>query len=274
MRVILKGHWIFRTGFRTQCPPRESFCARRCSVPTVAAVRIQPRRPTLDDVHRLSEGRAAKSRGFGSRQIPHRLNAEERAAYNIAQQKGFLTLKGSGYRRERKGSPLANIFRQLNDAMNRPCIIVMQQYGGNGGDIVLVDFSPLRLLDISRHEETAKGVAEGFSAALLEHGELMSPFTVIVPEEILDEKVPLVCQAVEDSKEDRSMLTDFEGEIQSRDCKGIANQKDIDSAVEHIMYAPIWQQPPRLLGYSCDRPTSKALSKALIDCFVQNFNLN
>lgn len=29
------------------------------------------------------------------------------------EQKGFLTIAGSGYRRERKGSPLANIWRQV-----------------------------------------------------------------------------------------------------------------------------------------------------------------
>ena len=149
MRVIFSGYRTIRNGFKAPCYPQKSSLSRRWSAPTVAIVRIQPRRPTLDDVQRLSEGKAAKSRGFGSRQIPHRLNVEERAAYNIAQQKGFLTLKGSGYRRERKGSPLANIYRQLSDAMNRPCVIVMQQNGQSGLDIVLVDFSPLRLLDFT-----------------------------------------------------------------------------------------------------------------------------
>lgn len=149
MHVIFRGYRIVTNGFKAQCSPQKSSVSRRWSAPTVSIVRLQPRRPTLDDVQRLSEGKSAKSRGFGSRQIPHRLNVEERAAYNIAQQKGFLTLKGSGYRRERKGSPLANIYRQLSDAMNRPCVIVMQQNGQNGQDIVLVDFSPLRLLDFT-----------------------------------------------------------------------------------------------------------------------------
>ena len=44
-------------------------------------------RPTLDDVERISRGDAAKARGTGSRQIPHRLNAEERKQYDIAKQK-------------------------------------------------------------------------------------------------------------------------------------------------------------------------------------------
>ena len=32
------------------------------------------KRPSLDDIERISKGQAAKSRGVGSRQVPHRLN--------------------------------------------------------------------------------------------------------------------------------------------------------------------------------------------------------
>lgn len=68
--------------------------------------RLQVWRPTLDDVQRISQGDAARSRGTGSRAVPHRLNAEERKQYDLAKQKGVLTLAGSGYRREREcGQP-------------------------------------------------------------------------------------------------------------------------------------------------------------------------
>lgn len=63
---------------------------------------MQVWRPSLDDVQRISTGDAAKHRGTGSRAVPHRLNAEERKAYDLAKSKGVLTLSGSGYRRERK----------------------------------------------------------------------------------------------------------------------------------------------------------------------------
>ena len=118
-----------------------------CSFRPAALTKIQPKRPTLDDVQRLSEGRAARSRGYGSRQVPHRLNQDERLQYNIAKERGFLTLKGSGYRRERKGSPLANIWRQLNDAQGRHCTLVEQQ---GPLDTVVVDLSTLRLLDFTQ----------------------------------------------------------------------------------------------------------------------------
>ncbi len=48
---------------------------------------MRPWRPRLEDVERLSRGDAAKVRGTGSRQIPHRLNAEERELYDAAKKK-------------------------------------------------------------------------------------------------------------------------------------------------------------------------------------------
>ena len=62
----------------------------------------------------------------------------------------FLTLKGSGYRAERKGSPLANIYRQWCDASCIPCILIEQGLGSNPDDTVLVDFSPLRRPEVSQ----------------------------------------------------------------------------------------------------------------------------
>lgn len=55
-----------------------------------------------------------------------------------------MTLKGSGYRRERKGSPLANIYRQWCDALGAPCVLLEQDATGDGKDTVLVDLAPLR----------------------------------------------------------------------------------------------------------------------------------
>jgi hypothetical protein len=107
-------------------------------------------RPTLDDVQRISQGDAARRRGTGSRAVPHRLNAEERKAYDIARQKGVLTIAGSGYRRERKGAPLANLWRQWCDARAQPCVVLARGATAAAGDAVLVDFSTLRLADVGQ----------------------------------------------------------------------------------------------------------------------------
>ena len=81
-------------------------------------------RPSIDDVERISKGLAAKRRGTGSRAVPHRLNAEERIEWEIAKKKKYLVLSGSGWRKERGDSPLANIYRQYCDAVDIPCISV------------------------------------------------------------------------------------------------------------------------------------------------------
>ena len=81
-------------------------------------------RPSIDDVERISKGLAAKKRGTGSRGVPHRLNAEERIEWEIAKKKKYVVLSGSGWRKERGDSPLANIYRQYCDAVDIPCISV------------------------------------------------------------------------------------------------------------------------------------------------------
>jgi len=208
--------------------------------------KLKIERPTLDDVQRLSEGRAARSRGYGSRQVPHRLNAEERLAFNIARERGFVTLKGSGYRKERKGSPLANTYRQLSDAEGRPCILI-QQLGLL--DAVLVDFSPLRQLDCTRYTSAAQGLAAELGVRIDGEGtsssSCPSPFTVIVPQDVLDD---VDCRTGANGPADREEGICFED----------------SPAVRHVLQAPIWQQPPRLISFQCSRPVAKALGKLLV----------
>lgn len=102
-------------------------------------------RPSLDDVERISRGQAAKRRGTGSRSVPHRLNEDERRQYELAIQKGFLTLGSNvGHRRERKGSPLYNIWRMWNDAQVRPTIMIIKRRQPSSRDQTWIDLSTLR----------------------------------------------------------------------------------------------------------------------------------
>lgn len=189
-------------------------------------------RPTLDDVQRLSEGRAAKTRGFGSRQIPHRLNQEERRAFDMARERGYLTLQGTGYRKERKGSPLANIYRQLCDVGAKPCIVVEQRSQG-AGDVVVVDFSTLKLSDVTSHESCVREIIGKHDDVVeISRKEILSPFTILVPPFILDPQ---------------------EGE-----------EEDV---LLHMVQAPMWQIPPQLLAVSCMRPLAKSLAKEIADIY-------
>ena len=63
-------------------PPSRGGLLVTCVVP-----KGRPWRPHVDDVERISRGLAARVRGTGSREIPHRLNAEERDSFLMAQRK-------------------------------------------------------------------------------------------------------------------------------------------------------------------------------------------
>jgi hypothetical protein len=76
-------------------------------------------RPTVDDVIRISWGKPANKKGTGSRGVPHRLNEDERRAFDAAVRKGFLESAGSGWRKQRRDSPLLNTFRSFCDAKVR-----------------------------------------------------------------------------------------------------------------------------------------------------------
>lgn len=95
--------------------------AATAATPPPHSRRTPPRRPTRDDVDSIARGGPAKSkRGWGSRQVPHRLNADEATAFAAAKAAGVARLRGSGYRAERGGAPLANTWRQWCDATGVP----------------------------------------------------------------------------------------------------------------------------------------------------------
>lgn len=222
---------------------------RMCICHAVSDIKHAIKRPTNDDVQRLSMGKASKSeRGWGSRQVCHRLNQEERKAYDIALQKGYLTLKGTGYRKERKGSPLANIYRQYCDARDVLCVNVMlRQHAGQEGDVVLVDMTPKRrwvrdeearrvVVDPILKEAIERGVddviqAEGWNASNVEGTRDVTPWTVLLPPFLL----------LDDDDDD-----------------------DEHDVLEHYSQAPMWQIPPHVLAYSvASRPEAKALAAAI-----------
>lgn len=105
-------------------------------------------RPDVRDVEKISWGMPAKKKGTGSRGIPHRLNEEERRAFDQARRQGFLQVKGSSWRSQRRDAPLLNTYRSLMDALGRPAIILHKLNPSSGStdsvDVLVVDISPLR----------------------------------------------------------------------------------------------------------------------------------
>lgn len=125
------------------------------------------RRISREDVERLSRGQNAARRGYGSRGVPHRLNEEERGGFQRAARYGFVTLEGTGYRRGRKGSPLANIHRQWCDARAKPQIVLCKASGGRPLDHIIVDLSPLRLGALSGDPAVVDQFLTGWKADIL-----------------------------------------------------------------------------------------------------------
>ena len=106
-------------------------------------------RPSLNDVERISLGKGAHKRGTGSYYVPHRLNADERQLYNQAKEKNYLVIRGTAYRRRRKGSPVCNTFRQRCDALEQLCVVIEKD--ASNGDRIKIDFSTLRVRDDTHH---------------------------------------------------------------------------------------------------------------------------
>jgi hypothetical protein len=95
------------------------------------------------------------------------LNEKERTEFDLAKKRKYVSLRGTGYRDKRGDSPLANIWRNYCDAVNQPCISIRRgifieerDEGNVLGDEVIVDFSPLRLDDVSEEKDRVLGVLE------------------------------------------------------------------------------------------------------------------
>ena len=81
---------------------------------------------------------------------------------------GFLSVRGTGYRKGRKGHPLPNIWRQWCDAKGQPCVVVEQDAsGGASRDVVVVDLAPLRASDLRWAVAACCSVAQAVGARRL-----------------------------------------------------------------------------------------------------------
>lgn len=196
-------------------------------------------RITKDDVDRLSRGQASKQRGYGSRGVPHRLNEEERAEFDRAMMRGYLTLTGGGNRRARKGSPLANIHRQWCDARAKPQIMLFKATYGKAIDEIVIDVSPLRLHGMFDNQSTLDGFLTKW-------------------------KTQTVTAALENKMEirDIEMNDDYDDEDDDTSIEEFKDAMTIN--IDAWATKPIWQLPVVELGvFEGDRTSAKAMAKAL-----------
>ena len=79
------AHRMLRSAIRASRGVR--ICLQECA--TLSGAASASGRPDLSDVERLTRGEAAKRRGTGSRDVPHRLNADERVSWELAKVRTF-----------------------------------------------------------------------------------------------------------------------------------------------------------------------------------------
>lgn len=89
-------------------------------------------------MERLSRGEASKAK-IGSRAVPHRLNADERKAYELAKKRGYLVRQFRN-----REYPLSNTYRNYCDAIGWPNLRIDQGTAGSL-DTMVVDLTTLRL---------------------------------------------------------------------------------------------------------------------------------
>eukprot|EP00536_Pseudo-nitzschia_multiseries_P007891 jgi/Psemu1/296723/fgenesh1_pm.191_\ len=201
-------------------------------------------RANLDDVENLSYGRGAKKqRGTGSRFTCHRLNRDERHLYDLAKRDGYLTVRGNGYRKERKGSPVWNTHRQRCDALEDLCIVVEKR---SDTDRVVLDFSTLRVSDDSK-------------------------VVAFILEKVFQSKYPEFYDALisehaghknNDSRQERL-------EASSR----VVNTTYRSINWEVVTTRPIWAVDERLIAVACARDVAKSIaSDVLTESHENNSN--
>lgn len=194
-------------------------------------------RPTLDDVERISRGQAAKRRGTGSRAVPHRLNAAERVEWELAKKRKFLLLRGTGWRKERGASPLANIYRQYCDATMIPCISMARGLSSQTiVDEVSIDFSPLRVKDVSIYSQLCREKAAdlGTLVEFIDHSDIDAQgWNVgdISLEEDVIWRLPVYCckASFADRRESRYFVA-----LMAHLLTGAAKPKDLSATIDEL----------------------------------------
>jgi hypothetical protein len=217
-------------------------------------------RISRDDVERLSRGQPSKRRGYGSRNVPHRLNEQEREELERAARKGYLTLSGGGNRRTRKGSPLKNIHRQWCDARDRPQILLYKAVGGKAVDEIFIDLSPLRLYALFDDPKEVEGCQIRWKAEILSEANKIG-MELLERSSNTGEEECDVSSSLQDMTVDVNNVSDCVDEFDISKAYSIKLQ-DIDQN----MWAtnPIWQLPVVTLGtFEGERSKAKAMASIL-----------
>ena len=193
------------------------------------------------DNDRPSRSHVAKEKRSGG--SANRLSEQEHKELERASKRGYVTLEGTGYRRGRKGSAVANTHREWCDSRSKPQIILCKASGGRPLDNVIIDLSPLRLGTLSEDMSFVDEFLIRWKAEILTAAEGAGMF-------LNSEYVEDNCESLDLNQEeqDEHSATKFFMAI------------DSDSWVTQ----PIWRLPAISMGvFEGERSQAKAMAREL-----------
>jgi hypothetical protein len=188
-----------------------------------------------------------KKASSGNQNGASKLGEVETREMERAVKRGYVTLDGTGFRRGRRASPLANAHREWCDAREKPQIIVCKASGGRILDNVIVDLSPLRI------------------DGIFEDSNMLGDFMIKWKTEILLAAEKAGMDLRDDYVEDNTLdfsdddCTDDDEECQT---EFVLNIEDVQSWASE----PIWKLPCVSLGvFEGQRAQAKAMANALAE---------
>ncbi len=124
-----------------------------------------------------------------------------------------------------------------------------------------------------------RSVAQKAGVAPLPEAQHQSPFTVILPPQLVDALMDAASSADQGSAGSSEAASgetavsssepdtaDSAPGTSSEGSSGTAGSEAVEALLAELRGgAPIWQHPPQLVCFSADRPTAKALAKQLAD---------
>jgi hypothetical protein len=211
-------------------------------------------RPSVDDVIRISWGKPAKKKGTGSRGVPHRLNTEEREIFDRGVNKGFIELGGSGWRKQRRDSPLVNTWRSFCDSKRQPFLAVFKD--SQGMDDVSLDLSPLRLHLLEEVSAVAAVAGETAAPIVAQHGGHGG-----INEEFEGQELGTAITDDEDT-DGGEVAAEAVGKVAAETSDDAAIAADLASPDDWLQL-PIYRLPPQIVSWVIPRQGAKELAKAL-----------
>jgi len=204
---------------------------------------------------------------YRTQKRPHRRRAQERVLFDLARNKGFVEMGGSGWRKQRSDSPLVNTYRNWCDARAIAAIFL---HKGREIDELVLDLSPLRTPGAFEdaaafclaQPEALGGRLEALQESALEAAAAAAASDNDVREDAEADSaagsVEVAAQARAGDEQGEALCADEERADPMASARGI-----VDARADDFRSLPIHRLPMYIVSWERPRPEAKALAKSL-----------